>query len=389
MRSLPRGCPYTIHQIHWSEFSRSFVIRENDNFGEYPNIFVKCYYAANSDEPQVVVLSDSGTGLNEPASSQTTASQRFSGTTWNIASVLECTVNPKHGAPYIVITTHCHFDHICGIRYLIDARADLTVLASARDVSYLTPWQKLQRHSLCELMHLRAPRYQMDFVDDGSYVTFKTSNTCLTTSIQIFHTPGHTPDSISWYDHDTNMLSVGDMLYERESPQSRSGSGGQWAAEPPMPTIFGHDSKLHDWCASVQKVLGWVRTENARLEHGQSKHPVTLSDAHYFEEDDWVLVPSKEPKPRVVLSAAHVTVRTDAESALLDMLSFMLRIQLDQVPRVRVPNSEGREAMWLWDDCLKFTGTDAFALKCRFSVQAPWQVIHKTPSLEDDAEEAG
>lgn len=389
MRSLPKNCPYTVDRIHQTESSRTFVIRENDRFGEYPNIFVKCQYVVSSDTLRAVVLSDSGTGLNQQSTSQLTRPRRFHGATWNIASVLAHTINPEHAAPYIVVTTHCHFDHICGIQSLLDAGVDLTVLASARDISYLTPWNRLQEHSLCKLMHLRAPRYDMKFVEDGSSVTFQINNASITTSMQIFHTPGHTPDSLSWYDHETNMLSVGDMLYERESPQSRSGSGGQWAAEPPMPTIFGHDSNLRDWSVSMHRLLDWVRMENARIKHGLSEHPMILNDAQCCEEDDWILISGTRTNPRVVLSAAHVTIQTDAESALLDMLSFMLRIQLDQVPRVRVPNSEGKEAMWLWDDHLKSVGSNASTAKSRFSVQAPWHIIHQTPRPEDDVEEAG
>lgn len=368
---------YSIRLISSSPASATYAIREKDNFGEYPNIFAKVYYELD-DIPSTIILSDSGTGLDSKNGQ-------------NIATFLEATINPGHIAPYVVITTHCHYDHICGIQKLLDAHTNVKVLSSSHDVSYITPWRKLQRHSLCEANGLLAPRYDGNWVDDCQKVTFWKQGRLQTSSITVIHTPGHTPDSLSWYDHESHALCVGDMFYEKESDETRSGSHGLWPREPPQPVIFTDDSNIIEWNASMHRLLDFVQAENRRLTTHQDTigdackeqvgtgTPFTFDTTMSNDEDNWALITSCPTRKRVTICASHVTVETDAETALLDMLNFMLRIQLDQVPRQKVQTPDGRTDVWLWDDCQQTNDTKTCSNGCRYSVRAPWNFVYGRP----------
>lgn len=395
------GCPYTLRLLFTYSSSSTYLIRERDKYGEYPNVYAKVYFKLPTRLPTLIILSDSGTGLdtkndmtlhydagNHPQDSQLPSS-------WNIATFLRSTLNPGHAAPYIVLTTHCHYDHICGIQHLLDAKVNLTVLASSYDINFLVPWKNLQKHSLCPLLGLKAPEYDAHWVEDAQKITAvgpSFPQNRFQTSITVIHTPGHTPDSISWYDSDSCTLCVGDMFYEKESDETRSGSGGRWEREPPQPVIFTPESNIIDWNASMHRLLDYVRYLNRKM--GTDAPHLIVSDEQdgigcevSFEEilapdEDWSVIDTIPSKRRVALCASHVTIGTDAEFALSEMLSFMMRIQLDQVPRRKVPNYQYFDDAWLWDDALDSRDADdhfnSGARNHQFSVQAPWSIIHRT-----------
>lgn len=386
--SAPPKCPYSIDLLSSSEKTTSYVLREKDEFGEFPNIYAQVYYGDDTRTPEVIFLSDTGTGknsdndmvLDSPAS-------------WNVATFLAHTLNPKHTIPYIILITHAHYDHIMGIGSLQKAGADLTIYASSHDKGYLVPWSNLQKHSLADTIGLKVPEYDARWAEDAQKLTYvdRLTGQRKEMPITMIHTPGHTPDSLSWYDQDSNVLSVGDMIYERESDWTRSGSNGQWAREPPQPIIFNQASKIVDWNASLHRLLDFVRLENRRLgtdaENTEARSGYRQTGfgtkLEYSEdakiEDEWSVITSVPARRRVVLSAAHVTVVADAEFALLDALAFMLRIQLDQVPRKHVKQDpEGSDDLFLWDDDLGSKENNKLrdSSTYRYSVKAPWSVIH-------------
>lgn len=408
-------CPYSIDLLLATERESTYVIREKDNYGEYPNIYAHVYYRIPTHDPVVVVLSDTGTGLNVQNiddTKPTTQIDAIDSTVshepahWNIATFLEHTLNTGHQIPYVVLTSHCHYDHIMGIGSLQKAGADLTIYASSHSKDFLVPWSNLQKHSLAESLGLKAPKYDARWIDDAQILPYidRSTGERHETSITVIHTPGHTPDSLSWYDRHTNVLSVGDMIYEQESDWTRSGSNGKWAREPPQPIIFNQASNIVDWNASLHRLIDFVRRENRRLgtDSAEADEKLTYrqtgfgTKVDYREdaqsEENWSVISSVPARRRVALSAAHVTVAADAEFALLDCLAFMLRIQLDQVPRKLVRKDE-LGGVWLWDDALsgerrtenELTSDSVY----RFSVRAPWSIIHrgsgmKQPGSVDD-----
>ena len=377
---------YSFSTLYETENAKTYLIREHDEYGEFPNIFAKVYLDPCSNLPCGIILIDTGTGLSVTSNSALTNVSSHH----NIASLLEQTINPNHTAPYTVIVSHCHYDHIRGIKHLLNVSSRVQVYSSSHAIGFITPFKNLQQHSLCKVLGLEAPKYDTKFIDDGQIVQYEavldeqSQATSKTSSFTVLHIPGHTPDSIAVYDQDSHLLFVGDMFYERESSVTRSGNHGRWKPEPPQPVIFLKDSNIRDWSASMHKLLDFVRKQNEEYikpdtgyrQNGQG----TPSFISGRQVEDWYQVDVTR-SDRVLLSAGHVSVNIDAESALLDMLDFMLRVQLDQVPRRRVVDRSGDGHLWLWEDQTRSPSN-------RFSIRSPWTVIHSSipepPKLETE-----
>lgn len=326
LHPTPESCPFTIEEYHINDGlpsprNKTFLIREHDHYGEYPHIYAKiCQQTGTATQVdgyrenpvhKVIVLSDTGCGTEVPCWNFT---RRNRGTSsyqagprypqvWNIFTFLEYTLNPGSEIPYLVMTTHCHYDHILGIGKLPPTAAvatvgnqpdpiptyngsyrgrkqapplpPTTVLTSSQGKGFVTPYSNLQKHSLAGTLGLYAPKYDVGiWAKDYSQVVYHSSyplsepKSPHATTIQIptpytiLHTPGHTPDSLSWYDADNRVLCVGDSFYLKETPSSR---GAPWGPEPPMPTMFDKESDLADWWRSLHKVLDFVVKKNREL----------------------------------------------------------------------------------------------------------------------------
>jgi glyoxylase-like metal-dependent hydrolase (beta-lactamase superfamily II) len=345
---IPDSCPFTISRLLTpsGEASASWLIREHDQYGEYPHIYAKvCKSPRRRQEDddgvglekqqpashKVIILSDTGCatetrntklqrcdadGLNEIYSTPRGKPRR-----WNIRTFLEHTINPGDRTPYVVIATHCHYDHILGIgklmmnpppppparmrfcpktRHMSQEELELhrlatttriTVLTSSHDKSFVTPYSNLQRHSLSSSVGVHAPRYAITWAEDLSEVQWRFSESSgtsedsvsvsaaaaaaaapipsismsmsLSSRITVLHTPGHTPDSMSWYDADLALLCVGDSFYLKETHETRK---APWGPEPAMPTMFDVESDLADLWRSTARLLLFVRARNAELE---------------------------------------------------------------------------------------------------------------------------
>ena len=395
--ALPKDCPFSIRPMN--DEGSLFLIRENDKFGEYPNIYVKIVSPAknhsvgfDASRAKLIVLCDTGCGTNTRPIDR--YSRDDSHTHWDIGRFLETTVNPENRLPYLIITSHCHYDHILGIANLNIRRS--IVLSSAYDKAYITPRSHLAKHSLCDDLGIPVPEYDVGiWADDYEkvvvHVRLHLASHPVHTGITILQTPGHTPDSLTWYDSTLSPphIFVGDSLYERQSEDTKT---AKWGREPPMPTLFTTESNLADWSNSVDKVIKFVKERNLELK-------TTASEA---EDCDWLLV-SQNPRrghcTRVMLGAAHVTVSVDAEKCLVEMRDFVQRIIRDEVPHCLVKDENGHE-VWLWDDVLDVGATKGLkpgqqnAQIGRFSVRAPLSLIEKarertTRNISHDARDEG
>ena len=133
--------------------------------------------------------------------------------------------------------------------------------------------------------------------------------------ISIIHTPGHTPDELAWYDPDEMHLSCGDSFYEE--------------GEDGMPIIFPSEGNLIEWVFSMQKLLVFVRSENARV----------ARIAEQANENGWVQVAK-----RVQVSCAHQTAGVDGEEILVYLEKFAARVYEGAVPIVK-------KEIWHGDAC--------------------------------------
>lgn len=392
---LPPDCPFSIRPMN--DKRSLFLIREKDEYGEYPNIYAKIVFPAIYESDQVdfraaslIILCDTGCGTNLEL--RKLHSRVDARKIWNLGSFLEATINPHHALPYLAITSHCHYDHILGIKHLNLNKT--AILSSAYKKSFITPRSHLAEHSLCKDLGIEPPEYDVGiWADDFQQIilTVPGGSQPISTGITILHTPGHTPDSLTCYDASISPphIFVGDSLYERQSKDTKH---AEWGREPPMPTIFNMDSNLADWKRSMDKVLNFVQERNCELK-------LIASEA---ESDGWILISqaseTEAPTKRVMLGAAHVTVSVDAEECLLAMGKFMQRILDDEVPHCRVEDERCHE-VWLWDDLLDAdrasasqTGQDQPNFG-RFSVRAPLSVIKKerlrTEEITDESVDKG
>ena len=321
-------CPFTIQEIQLNDntTSNTFLIREYDQYGEFPHIYAKICRSAHPNScrkgrvyresntsggskgrlceqdrveaRRVIVLSDTGCGTevlnpcfsrehpstysNDSAIDKTWTA-RTEPEVWNLHTFLEYTINPGGKTPYLVITTHCHYDHIMGIGKLpptsmtgCNQPPPTIVLTSSRSKEFVTPYTSLQKHSLCGTLNLSAPEYNVGiWAEDMSKVEhlyfnfYSTPVASISTPFTTLHTPGHTPDSLSWYDEDLRLFCVGDSFYVKETATTRD---AKWGSEPPMPVIFNLESDLADWWRSLKKVLKFVREKNAEVEDGNEQH---------------------------------------------------------------------------------------------------------------------
>ena len=431
--NILKSCPFTIAKVQFdkSKASSTWLIREHDSYGEYPHIYAKLCSAPTSDKgksAQVVVLSDTGCGTSTDNPEYSNTGHLKQPKEWNIRTFLEFTINPQGRIPYLVVTTHCHYDHILGINKLPPSKSTnrthfealpidprhlrplSQVLSSAKGQSFITPYSNLQKHSLCSTIGLAAPHYDVTtWAHDFMEVKYThPDGTTIPTNITIIHTQGHTPDSLTWYDSDLHLLCVGDSFYSKESKQTRS---APWGPEPPMPTMFDLESDMAAWWGAMGKILGFVKLKNEDLRHEfTSPHRVEegvgeqavddqlhsnlnalktsqtglKADAFVHdirevnrdqdgadEDDAWLII--NKDAPRVKLCAAHTTLSLDAETAILEMRSFFSAVISAEVPSKKVEDGPRGEVRWLWDYDLGKTKDKRSA----FSILAPLSLIRR------------
>lgn len=472
------SCPFEIQE--YPEYDpalkskyKTYIISEHDRYGELPLIYAKLLVPS-----KVIVLSDTGCGTEVTV--QKKLDQRLASSTrvahddspleprvWNLRTFLEATINPGGRIPYLVITTHCHYDHILGIGKLPPTagllehgddddddgkpnhnhnfpspcepdsrpktRPATTVLSSSHDKSFITPYDHLQANSLCAALGLEAPRYEVGiWAEDGQQVCYTcrgtdvetttlemdntrtgATTTTICTPYTILHTPGHTPDSLAWYDADQRVLCVGDSFYlcqtDIEALDKSDGLSNLTPSHAAVPVLFTEESDLVSWWMSLDKVEKFTRDkereykreqgrekEHARWANGEGHAERNMTEESCYhivnddessppsvpvaaspiftpchdanggddeDDDNWLMVdlgrsPSDSPSTftaqPIRLAASHTTAHAPALPTILAMREFMSRILRDEVPRTPFPE-KGDTGRWLWDDGLDWS----------------------------------
>ncbi|KAJ6531736.1 Metallo-hydrolase/oxidoreductase [Mycena capillaripes] len=209
-----------------------FLLSEyNDIYDEHPQIFVKVVPSAKT-----ILIIDTGCGgATVDPDTEITSLRNY------MEEVkLDCNggaaLNEGKHMEYVVVATHCHYDHILGMEQFNDSR----ILVSSHSPSFVSP-SNLPIHSLCESMGIPTPSYTPLLVPHQYAVQ---SRTLVPLGISILHTPGHTPDELALYDAAEKMLYVGDSLYEEET------------------IIFPKEGSIVDWILSIEYLIVFVKTEN-------------------------------------------------------------------------------------------------------------------------------
>jgi hypothetical protein len=215
----------------------------------------------------------------------------------------------------------------------------VTILSSSHDPSFTSPYERLEEHSLCKSLDLPCLKYESTGVNDREVVVYThPDGNKMELPILTLHTPGHTPDSLTWYDVHERILYVGDSFYTQTSPDTKAAPQGP---ERPAAIVFPKEGNLADWWASVNTLLSFVGKKNEEKNEGENGE-------------------------RVKLAAGHVTAGVDAQTCLQSVKGFMGRVLRDEVRFTAFPDRRG-EAFGCWSD-----GPDG-----EFSVAAPVRLMEE------------
>ena len=287
----------------------TFVICENDKYDEHPFVYVKIY-----DDPRLVVISDTGCGGGDGDRKHLHNLKDYI-ETFPAAANDGKPLNPLEAERgYLIICTHCHYDHILGLNHF---PTDSTpILASSLDVSFIK--EDLPVHSLCKFLDIATPKYTVShWAHDFEKLSFDSRPL----GLLILHTPGHTPDELAWYDEQERHLYVGDSFYERVAKDNSYEQA----------IIFPKEGNWVHYMQSLEKLLRFVEKMN--------------------EE------PTRAP---VRIGCGHVTSSVDGVEILLAVRQLFQDIIAGRVPIEHSEEKRGEEYV-LWKA----------AEESRFSVEAP------------------
>lgn len=300
--SPPVGPPY-----HGSRLNdTTYLIVHHDKYSEFPFIYVKLYLNLS-----LAVVIDTGCGAhNGQANSPILELKDF---------IHREILSSEHASfNFMVVCTHCHFDHIGGIEAF--SRAGAAIVASGHDREFLrSEWR--EANSLCGAFGMPTPKYEIrHFAGDGEELEHQGHGL----GLQVIHTPGHTPDSLAIYDEVERWLFVGDTCYQRFATMP-------WGEEQAVPIILPLQGNWRDFIASIHTLHEFVLQKEASLDNGSTDR-------------------------RIRLAAGHTTSQSYAEGFLRRVVAFCEGIVSGAVPEfLRLPGdvvapggSLGDEIFILW-----------------------------------------
>ncbi|TFK72915.1 Metallo-hydrolase/oxidoreductase [Pluteus cervinus] len=213
----------------------TFLIKEYDDvYAERPHIYAKIVPSADT-----ILVVDMGCGGRSVDPDVEVTSLREFIETFPVQDNDGKALNPGGTMSYIIVTTHCHYDHILAIEQF----AGSPILASSHSPEFLSP-SALPHNTLCSSLGLELPQYTPTLVPHGFEIHTSEGTP---TGVKVLHTPGHTPDELALYDETEKMLYVGDTLYEKER------------------IIFPNEGSISIWFSSMDFMIDFVEKENRRI----------------------------------------------------------------------------------------------------------------------------
>jgi glyoxylase-like metal-dependent hydrolase (beta-lactamase superfamily II) len=272
---------------------------------KYPFIYVKTY-----TNPRLLVVIDTGCGAHNGKE----------GHVDELKTLIEEQIGSKYGEDhyeFMVICTHCHFDHIGGIEAF--AKADVPILASAYQPSFLES-RKRGANSLCDNFNMSTPKYE---VTKYCFYGEPLQHNDVDLKLLVLHTPGHTPDSMAIYDAEERWLFTGDTLYRRKATMP-------WGDEQDVPILLCLQSDWRNFVASIDKLRAFAQMEDRGA-------------------------PDKQP---LRLAAGHTTSDAPAVELLQAASTFVHRVEAGRVPilckmtgdEVAPGGTLGDAEFWFWHD---------------------------------------
>lgn len=278
------------HRINQS----TFLIIEDDDLGEQPYIYVKIYR-------NQILITDTGCDSPRHPDLSITSLRRYIEEV-PIPSNQNQPLNPNGAKKYIIICSHCHYDHILGLPRFSSASPD--VIVSSYDKDFL---ENLNHNSLCEALGVPTPEYKITKWANHSEYFVSDRGPC---RIQFLHVPGHTPDSLAWYDIDEHHLYVGDTFYERRPAVPVPGI--EFAPTSGAIIFPNEGGDLVTFMASLNLLLSFTIFRNSELERQYGENIVAT--------------------PRVKVACGHNTFNADAEEMVREVKNLFERIIAGKVP---------------------------------------------------------
>jgi hydroxyacylglutathione hydrolase len=112
-------------------------------------------------------------------------------------------IRNKNLNPVLLLSTHCHLDHIFGNKFILEEYNLRTYSSEYEEINRKNSVQ----HAMLFGLKMDIPPEPAGFITDGQIVTFG--------SIELvaLHVPGHAPCSLAFYSMKDNCVFTGDALF--------------------------------------------------------------------------------------------------------------------------------------------------------------------------------
>ena len=156
-----------------------------------------------------------------------------------------------------ILLTHGHFDHTGAVEELYQLL----------NVPYYIhqngePFLKSTHFNLSQYCNRNVVLNNARYFNDGDFISLKSN---LDIKLQVIHTPGHTPDSVVFYDKKENIAFVGDTIFKGSIGNSEyPGGNGQELSASIINKIFTLPPETVLYSGHSDKTT--VGTEKARYE---------------------------------------------------------------------------------------------------------------------------
>ncbi|OAQ70557.1 metallo-beta-lactamase superfamily domain-containing protein [Pochonia chlamydosporia 170] len=295
----------------------TFMVTENDRYGEVPQIFIKVY-------PSTIVVIDTGCGgdVNDTRATLATFLE-----TEPVVHNGNAPINQQR-KPYTVIRGMTDFAK----------RPNSTIWASSHNKAFLSP-DALPRNSLCDNVGMETPKYTItNWISDGQTITDQSGQDL---NLTVYHTPGHTPDHVAIWDPEERHLYVGDTLYRH------------------APVFFMFGGSVIDYSKTIDKlnklVGKWNRESGVYIGSDKIKKVSSTDLANPVKDI------AQEHLSRVKLSCGHITNNVDAGEILDDVSTFLRRVVIGEAQPVHGGENYGIKSVTYTskDGSLGFSGFEA------------------------------